>query len=109
MSHLSDFINHVVQHLQLILTFQLVGLMDHLLSETFHHEHCDSRSHLYFAFQRRYVVRTICDGVYSEYLHVSSLFQAVSLWPALPPGDSPLVSPPRNKIKIASNLQCLMY
>lgn len=33
MSHLSGFIDHVVQELQLVLTLLLVGLVDDLLSQ----------------------------------------------------------------------------
>lgn len=33
MAHLSDFVEHAVQELQLVLTLLLVGLVDDLLSE----------------------------------------------------------------------------
>lgn len=36
-AHLSDFIDHFVQHLELIFTFLLVGQMDELLQATLQH------------------------------------------------------------------------
>lgn len=50
-SHLSDFIDHVVQHLKLVLTFLLVVLVDDLLSETQQHrEHTGLHPHSYDRF-----------------------------------------------------------